>query len=108
MPTHLRTECDASRTPLRGIVPERVHSATRKPRQDNELKPGRHLQANGGRLARAGQRSVETMKFVSKAWKLLVGIKDGLVLIVMLMFFGGLYAALSASPHRGSASRGAL
>src|SRR4051812_1262687 len=48
------------------------------------------------------------MKFVSKAWKVLVGIKDGLVLIFMLMFFGGLYAALSASPHRGSASRGAL
>ena len=48
------------------------------------------------------------MKFVGKAWKLLVGIKDGLVLIFMLIFFGGLYAALSASPHRGSASRGAL
>src|SRR3982750_4539775 len=48
------------------------------------------------------------MKFVGKAWKLLVGIKDGLVLIFMLIFFGGLYAALSASPHRASASRGAL
>src|SRR6185369_13238677 len=48
------------------------------------------------------------MRFIGKAWKVLVGIKDGLVLILMLMFFGGLYAALSASPHRGSASRGAL
>ena len=48
------------------------------------------------------------MRFVGKAWKLLVGIKDGLVLIVMLVFFFSLYAALSASPHRGSASRGAL
>src|SRR5436305_14921314 len=48
------------------------------------------------------------MKFVGKAWRVLVGIKDGLVLIVMLMFFGGLYAALAASPHKGSASRGAL
>jgi len=48
------------------------------------------------------------MKFVGKAWKVLVGIKDGLVLILMLIFFGGLYAALSASPHRGSASEGAL
>ncbi len=48
------------------------------------------------------------MKFVGKAWRLLVGIKDGLVLIVMLMFFGGLYAALSTSPYRGSARSGAL
>jgi len=48
------------------------------------------------------------MKFVGKAWKLLVGIKDALVLLFMLMFFGGLYAALSASPYKDSASRGAL
>ena len=48
------------------------------------------------------------MKFVGKAWRVLVGIKDGLVLILMLLFFGGLYAALAASPHRGSAGRGAL
>jgi protease-4 len=48
------------------------------------------------------------MKFVGKAWKLLVGIKDALVLLFMLVFFGGLYAALAASPHKDSASRGAL
>lgn len=48
------------------------------------------------------------MKFVGKAWRLLVGIKDGLVLIFMLLFFAGLYGALSASPYRGSAARGAL
>jgi protease-4 len=48
------------------------------------------------------------MKFVGKAWKLLVGIKDGLVLIFMLLFFGMLYGALSASPYKDSASRGAL
>ncbi len=30
------------------------------------------------------------MKFLGKAWKLLVGIKDGLVLIFMLLFFGAL------------------
>jgi protease-4 len=48
------------------------------------------------------------MKFAGKAWRLLVGIKDGLVLLFMLMFFGGLYAALSASPYAGSAARGAL
>jgi protease-4 len=48
------------------------------------------------------------MKFAGKAWKLLVGIKDALVLLFMLMFFGGLYAALSTSPYKGSAARGAL
>jgi protease-4 len=48
------------------------------------------------------------MRFVGKAWKLLVGIKDGLVLIFMLVFFGTLYAALSASPYKDSAREGAL
>jgi protease-4 len=38
------------------------------------------------------------MKFVRAIWKLLVGIKDALVLILMLLFFGGLYATLSARP----------
>ncbi|MCF2515607.1 signal peptide peptidase SppA [Sphingomonas sp. G124] len=38
------------------------------------------------------------MRFVKAIWKLLVGIKDMLVLLFMLMFFGLLYAALSARP----------
>ncbi len=38
------------------------------------------------------------MKFVSAIWKLLVGIKDALVLMFMLLFFGLLYAGLSARP----------
>ena len=38
------------------------------------------------------------MKFVRAIWKLLVGIKDALVLLFMLMFFGLLYAGLSARP----------
>ena len=38
------------------------------------------------------------MKFVRAIWKLLVGIKDALVLIFMLFFFGMLYGALSARP----------
>jgi protease-4 len=38
------------------------------------------------------------MKFVRAIWKLLVGIKDALVLLLMLMFFGLLYAGLSARP----------
>ena len=44
------------------------------------------------------------MKFVRAIWKLLVGIKDALVLIFMLLFFGALYSALSARPapvHNG-------
>src|SRR6476661_1453791 len=38
------------------------------------------------------------MKFVRAIWKLLVGIKDALVLIFMLIFFGMIYAGLSAKP----------
>jgi len=38
------------------------------------------------------------MKFVRAIWKLLVGIKDALVLIFMLIFFGMIYRALSARP----------
>ena len=39
------------------------------------------------------------MKFVRAVWKLLVGIKDALVLMFMLLFFGLLYAGLSARPE---------
>ncbi len=38
------------------------------------------------------------MHFVTAIWKLLVGIKDALVLIAMLLFFGLLYMALSSRP----------
>lgn len=38
------------------------------------------------------------MRFAKAVWKLLVGIKDALVLIFMLLFFGLLYAGLSARP----------
>lgn len=38
------------------------------------------------------------MKFVRAIWKLLVGIKDALVLVLLIIFFGGLYGALSARP----------
>jgi protease-4 len=38
------------------------------------------------------------MKFVRAIWKLLVGIKDALVLLFMLLFFAGLYGVLSARP----------
>ena len=48
------------------------------------------------------------MKLVRGAWKLLVGIKDGLVLIAMLLFFGVLFAALSARPGSKAIGDGAL
>lgn len=48
------------------------------------------------------------MRFVGKVWRLLVGVKDGLVLLFMLLFFALLYAALSATPTVGSADQGAL
>ncbi len=48
------------------------------------------------------------MKLVRGAWKILVGIKDGLVLIAMLIFFGLLFAALSAKPGPTSIRDGAL
>ena len=38
------------------------------------------------------------MKFVRAIWKLLVGVKDALVLVFMILFFAVLYGALSARP----------
>jgi protease-4 len=38
------------------------------------------------------------MKFVRAIWKLLVGVKDALVLLLLIIFFAGLYGALSARP----------
>jgi protease-4 len=48
------------------------------------------------------------MSFAGKVWKLLVGVKDALVLIAMLFFFVGLWAAMSARPTVGTGQHGAL
>jgi protease-4 len=48
------------------------------------------------------------MRFIRGLWKVLVGVKDALVLLLLLIFFGGLYAILSATPHAGGPTRGAL
>jgi len=48
------------------------------------------------------------VKLVRGAWKILVGIKDFLVLVFMLLFFTMLFAALSAKPNPGSIRDGAL
>lgn len=48
------------------------------------------------------------MSFVGKVWKILVGIKDGLVLLFMLLFFVTLFAIISARPNPGQVRDGAL
>lgn len=48
------------------------------------------------------------MKLLRGAWKLLVGIKDALVLVAMLLFFGALFAGLAARPNRAAVTNGAL
>ncbi|MFL0357463.1 signal peptide peptidase SppA [Erythrobacter sp. GH1-10] len=48
------------------------------------------------------------MSFIGKVWKVLVGIKDGLVLVFMLLFFVALFSILSASPNPGQVREGAL
>jgi len=48
------------------------------------------------------------MSFAGKAWRLLVGIKDGLSLLFLLLFFGLLFAILTARPNPGVVREGAL
>ncbi|WP_010544805.1 signal peptide peptidase SppA [Sphingomonas elodea] len=48
------------------------------------------------------------MKLVRTAWKILVGIKDLLVLILLLLFFSVLFAALSHRPTPATIRDGAL
>ncbi len=48
------------------------------------------------------------MEFARKVWKLLVAIKDGLALLLLLLFFMVLYAALTARPGAASVQEGAL
>lgn len=48
------------------------------------------------------------MAFAGKVWRLLVGIKDALALIFLLLFFLALFAVLSARPNPGMVREGAL
>ena len=48
------------------------------------------------------------MKLVRTVWNVLKGVKDALVLIFMLLFFGGLYAAMSFDPNPARGKGGAL
>ncbi|MEM6475757.1 MAG: signal peptide peptidase SppA [Pseudomonadota bacterium] len=48
------------------------------------------------------------MSFAGKVWKVLVGIKDGMVLIFMLLFFIALFSILTMRPNPGQVRDGAL
>ncbi|MEM8725021.1 MAG: signal peptide peptidase SppA [Pseudomonadota bacterium] len=48
------------------------------------------------------------MSFAGKVWKLLVGVKDALVLIFMLLFFIALFSILTMRPSPGQVRDGAL
>ncbi len=48
------------------------------------------------------------MTFAGKVWRLLVGIKDALALLFLLLFFAGLYMVLTARPSPGQVRDGAL
>lgn len=48
------------------------------------------------------------MAFAGKVWRLLVGIKDGLALLFLLLFFALLFAVLTARPSPAVVQEGAL
>ena len=48
------------------------------------------------------------MRLLRGAWRLMVGIKDGLALLVLLLFFGLLFTILSARPNPTITQSGAL
>jgi protease-4 len=48
------------------------------------------------------------MSFAGKVWRLLVGIKDGLALAFLLLFFWALFEVLNARPNPGAVQKGAL
>lgn len=48
------------------------------------------------------------MKLLKSAWRLLVGVKDALALLFLLVFFGACFALLSFSPNVGELRGGAL
>lgn len=56
----------------------------------------------------APERKPEGRSFAGRIWRLLVGIKDGLVLILLLLFFALLFAALSFRPSPAAVRDGAL
>ena len=68
------------------------------------------LQSRRAPIALAGKSNPEKthVSFLRKAWKLLVAIKDGLVLAAMLLFFGLLWNVLTNRPNPAAVTSGAL
>ena len=60
--------------------------------------------------ARFGRRRIgrRRVKFIRGAWKVLVAIKDAMVLCLLLLFFGVLFATLAAVPNAAAIAPGAL
>ncbi|SFP47082.1 signal peptide peptidase SppA [Sphingomonas rubra] len=56
----------------------------------------------------APRRSRTGWRIVRAAWRLLVGVKDALVLLALLLFFGVLFAALNSRPGVRPLGEGAL
>lgn len=48
------------------------------------------------------------MAFLNGTWRILMGIKNGLALLFLLIFFGALYMFLSSGPNPGAVRDGAL
>src|SRR6478735_5048856 len=48
------------------------------------------------------------MSFAGKVWRLLVGIKDALALLFLLLFFSALFMVLNSRPNPGAVREGAL
>ena len=60
-------------------------------------------------IERAATRTEHySMSFAGKVWRLLVGIKDALALAFLMLFFGLLFALLSARPSTDAVRDGAL
>ncbi len=56
----------------------------------------------------SADRQPQGRSFAGRVWRLLVGIKDGLVLVLLLLFFSLLFAALSFRPSPAAVRDGAL
>lgn len=48
------------------------------------------------------------MQFMRISWKIIVALKDLLVLLLLLLFFGALFVVLNAAPNPGMVRKGAL
>ena len=83
---------------IRRSIESSLRGARAAKQSRNEQSFVRSARNGAPELASEKIASEARMKFVRAIWKLLVGIKDALVLFLMIIFFGGLYGALSARP----------